>query len=287
MEEAEQTDPPAEEVFWQEWDSWDDERRAEMSRIWAEGVERTTARRGFTDETMALAKRFNPHHTRFHSRQNGPRYWFNLQVIPAPQRNDESTRWWVTVDNEEPFAFMGDWGRGHRGLPGLPITFCAHHLLSTDPAYRRDVYATYRLELLGDLFIGSSVALWTDPDLSRDITQEHMRAAPSVPIVLERVIPALLEHSDTWNGTAADARKVARRLLPARSERRGPSHYELERIAETYNSAEGQPMRAVQDRFSLTPSTARNRVREARRQGLVTRPAPKGGRPRKTGDQDR
>ena len=100
-------------------------------------------------------------------------------------------------------------------------------------------------------------------------------------------MPALVKHSDVWDGTDADARKAARRLRPGHSERRGPARFELQRIADTYNSAGDQPMRAVQDRYGLTPSTARNRIREARRQGLVTRPAPKGGRPRKTGDQPR
>lgn len=287
MEEPERVEPAAEQVFWQDWGDWDDERRAEVGRTWAEGVQRTAASRGFNDESTALAKRFNPHHTRFHSHRKMPRYWFNLQVTPAPQRGEDFTRWWVTVDDEEPFALLGDWGHGEHGLPGLPITFCAHHLLGVDSVYGRGVYVTYRLELLGELFTGSDITLWADPKLSMGITQEHMRAAPSVTVALESVIPSLLAHSDTWQGTDADARKVARRLLPEHSERRGPTRFELERIAEAYNNADDQPMKAVQDRFGLTPSTARNRIREARRLGLVTRAAPQGGRPRKTGDQDR
>ena len=138
-----------------------------------------------------------------------------------------------------------------------------------------------------NLGISSQVSLWSQPDGAMSVTQEHLRSTPSLPVVLDRVVPALVKHSDVWDGTDADARKAARRLRPGHSERRGPARFELQRIADTYNSAGDQPMRAVQDRYGLTASTARNRIREARRQGLVTRPAPKGGRPRKTGDQAR
>src|SRR5699024_5115834 len=137
------------------------------------------------------------------------------------------------------------------------------------------------------LGISSQVSLWSQPDGAMSVTQEHLRSTPRLPVVLDRVVPALVKHSDVWDGTDADPRNAARRMRLGHSARRGPARTELQRIADTYNSARDKPMRAVQDRYGRTPSTARTRIREARRHGLVTRPAPKGGRPRKTGDQPR
>ena len=283
MEQAEQVDPPVDAMLGPLWVQIDEDQRAALTDAWGAYASAATTSRGYSDETAALAKLFNDHHTPFRPPLPGPRPWFLLTVIPAPQR--DGSHWWVTVEHHQ--HMTGDWGPGVDGLPPLPVSFCAHHVLEHDVTYQRSMFVTHQVILGGDLGISSQVSLWSQPDGAMSVTQEHLRSTPSLPVVLDRVVPALVKHSDVWDGTDADARKAARRLRPGHSERRGPARFELQRIADTYNSAGDQPMRAVQDRYGLTPSTARNRIREARRQGFVTRPAPKGGRPRKTGDQPR
>ena len=283
MDQAEQVNPPADAMIGPLWLHLDEDQRAKLTGAWGAYASAATANRAFTAESAALAKLFNDHHTSFRPPLPGPRPWFLLTVIPAPQQ--DGSHWWATVEHHQ--HMTGDWGPGVDGLPPLPVSFCAHHVLEHDVPYQRSMFATHQVILGGDLGISPQVSLWSQPDGAMSVTQEHLRSTPSLPEVLERVVPALVKHSDAWDGTDDDARKIARRLAPGHSERRGPARYELEQIADTYNSAGEQPMRAVQDCYGLTPSTARNRIREARRLGLVTRPAPKGGRPRRTGAQDR
>ena len=106
MEQAEQVDPPVDAMLGPLWVQIDEDQRAALTDAWGAYASAATTSRGYSDETAALAKLFNEHHTSFRPPLPGPRPWFLLTVIPAPQR--DGSHWWVTVEHHQ--HMTGDWG---------------------------------------------------------------------------------------------------------------------------------------------------------------------------------
>lgn len=191
----------------------------------------------------------------------------------VPVQSADGGSWWLSLDEVE--SEPREWTvHKEYGLP-LPAVCLVHQLLDEAAG----VYATYELGIFSNATKQCySVTVWSHVNSDSDITQDHLRAA-SVARAAEVAIPALVDFA-RWELGRREVDRYAQKIATARPGRRSIED-DVARVAAIYNAAGASPRKAVEKQLGLSPSQARRRIDEARKQGKITRSAPRGGRPRK------